>query len=209
MLFGLDLGETRTHPVLVFLAFPGPNYSSFVTPGLGVNPECVERIREMCEAVLREPATAISLVTDIATEHLQYECKPQSVAMMLKAVESVMALPNKDGIAHLLRPMAKAIRKVRKQMMRYEKATKQDLRAMAAHADMICGHLKTTASTKFISSVSNTRILSCARACTSPQSAIGWLPMFDSMSRDEIRMGSLEGLGTVVCTNSDTFTSPC
>lgn len=126
------------HPILRILSLSDNQNLSDLVLGKWINQECAESIWAMCKAVKKQPSALLGLLIDIATLETQVaKVWPVTMTIILKCVESAVAISVDAGISNLLNPLAHILQQLRVAMVKYGRDKPEKRRLVAAEAGRI------------------------------------------------------------------------
>ncbi len=179
LLGDVEIREAWANVVLGLLVCSDTEHFSPLFSFHGLNADCIERISDICKAAKQQPASILLLLRDLSARAAEYYSHPNEPVFILESVEQARALPEDEDSTLSLRPLAQAVDLLGQKML--EDKYWDDLgrkKKVVGHAKRIAGLLHARSASKVIISHSHIRMLSCARASTSTQPAIDWLPMY-------------------------------
>jgi hypothetical protein len=138
--------------------------------------ECAARILEIVKAVKRQPPAFLCLLIGILTVRFVFHTREQ--ALILEAIKQVMPRVDEESATTFLPPLASIFRDI----WRVSPYNEPQLAAtVAAETQRILSFLQAKHAASLISSISQLRLLSCARSAAVTQPAMGWLRIYEPL----------------------------
>lgn len=172
------VATSLSNPILLFLALPSLDHIFYSLEQSEVDSICLTNIWNMCQEVKQQPGSVCALLTEILDT--KSECNPCNVALILDSVLQLISIWNSGDSNVQLRPLASALASSLEKM-RWEHAEDPYLKVVVLQSKEISRLLYTASVSVLISSSSHRRMLSCAKASTSVQPAIGRLPIYTGL----------------------------
>lgn len=173
----VSLTREAFNPILVLLSLSSGRNPSSLAAEASFNPECIQVVRRIIQAIKQEPAYLVALLTDIILVHGDRICRPKQAAFIVESTRQLLPLEEVEGSTSMLHRLALALRGLTAEMVQKKRGTDEDRDIVAAEAERLCGALETESSKRVVSSPSQLALLSCARASPSNQPATGWIGM--------------------------------
>jgi hypothetical protein len=168
------------NPMLAMLALSDIQDAASLRFGEGVDLECARRIFEAVKAVKRQPVEFLCLLTEIINPNIG-RLPTVGLVLILEVAKQAMAFMDEESVTPLLRPMASGVEHIQLAAASGGWGDRTLPERVAGEAQQICIILKAKYASRFISSMTQLRVLSCARSVTVEQPAMGWLRMHEPL----------------------------
>lgn len=169
--------RVRLRPIIALLALSTRDEVFQLELSAGLEEHCMVQLWDHYARIKDQPSHMLWFLDQLARYHAEiyWDYEPESLAIILTAVEKTLRLNADDGLVSSLPPLINSLRQLSGSMKTHFSHRKQHP-VLVAYAERVRNNALTQLSTMTVSGERNVRSLSCARALNG-SAAAAWLPM--------------------------------
>ncbi|KIM28067.1 hypothetical protein M408DRAFT_329716 [Serendipita vermifera MAFF 305830] len=169
--------RVRLRPIIALLALSTRDEVFQLELSAGLEEHCMVQLWDHYARIKDQPSHMLWFLDQLARYHAEiyWDYEPESLAIILTAVEKTLRLNADDGLVSSLPPLINSLRQLSGSMKTHFSHRKQHP-VLVAYAERVWNNALTQLSTMTVSGERNVRSLSCARALNG-SAAAAWLPM--------------------------------